>query len=102
MKRIIQSVVQYLAVICLAVGLAGFGAANAAGPGLQAAPQVNINQAGAEELAEALNGVGMSRAEAIVESRNTDGPFQSADELSRVKGIGPATVDKNRQRIELD
>lgn len=64
-----------------------------------AAEQVNINSATAEEIAEALNGVGLSKAELIVEYRNANGPFAHADELVNVKGIGLRTVDKNRDVI---
>jgi DNA uptake protein ComE-like DNA-binding protein len=34
-----------------------------------------------------------------VEDRSRRGPFRSADDLQRVSGIGPITVDKNRHRI---
>lgn len=71
-------------------------------PALDAAPVVNINQADASELSEALNGVGEKKAAAIVEYRRKHGDFGSAAALSEVKGIGPATVDKNRERIQLD
>jgi competence protein ComEA len=66
-----------------------------------AGQQVNINTATAEELAEALDGVGLSKAEAIIEYRNANGPFEHADELVNVKGIGLSTVDRNRGYILL-
>lgn len=62
---------------------------------------VNINVATASELAAALNGVGLSRAEAIVRYREQFGPFESVDELSEVSGIGAATVEKNRRVIAV-
>lgn len=62
---------------------------------------VNINQADPEELAELLKGVGMEKAKDIVEYRDKHGEFKSIDELTQVKGIGSATVEKNRSRIEL-
>jgi competence protein ComEA len=65
-----------------------------------AAP-VNINTASADEIAQALNGIGDAKAQAIVERRNTEGPFKSADDLSRVKGIGTKTVEQNRADIRL-
>lgn len=68
---------------------------------LAAAEQVNINTASAEEIAEALNGVGMSKAQLIVEYREANGPFAHIDELVNVKGIGLRTVDKNREVIVL-
>lgn len=68
---------------------------------LAAAEPVNVNTATAEQLAEALNGVGMSKAEKIVEYREQNGPFAHIDELVNVKGIGLRTVDKNREMILL-
>lgn len=63
---------------------------------------VDINTATVEQLAEALNGVGPARAEAIVAYREEHGPFGHIDELVNVRGIGLATVDRNRDRILLD
>jgi competence protein ComEA len=64
-----------------------------------AAEQVDINSADAQTLAEGLNGVGMSKAEAIVAYRDEHGPFASAEDLALVKGIGEKTVEKNRDNI---
>ena len=63
---------------------------------------VNVNSASAEEIAEALKGVGLSKAEAIVSYRNEHGQFKHVDELVNVKGIGIRTVDINREYILLD
>ncbi len=60
---------------------------------------VDINTADAQELAEGLDGVGMSKAEAIVAYRDEHGPFASADALANVKGIGEKTVELNRANI---
>ncbi len=68
---------------------------------LAAAESVNINTASAEEIAEALNGVGMSKAQKIIEYRELNGPFAHIDELVNVKGIGLRTLDKNRAMILL-
>ncbi len=62
---------------------------------------VDINTATVEQLAETLNGVGESKARAIVEYREAHGAFEHIDELVNVRGIGLATVDKNRDLIEL-
>ncbi len=66
------------------------------------AASVNVNRADAETLAAALNGVGLARAREIVRYRETFGPFTSVEELAEVKGIGPATIDRNRAVITLD
>ena len=62
---------------------------------------VNVNSASAEEIAEALKGVGMSKAAAIVTYRDENGPFKHVDELVNVKGIGIRTIDINREYILL-
>jgi len=69
-------------------------------PFLQAAP-VDLNTATAEQLAEALQGVGPAKAEAIVEYRQQHGPFTSIDQLLQVQGIGEATLEKNRDQLVL-
>ncbi|GMU42738.1 MAG: helix-hairpin-helix domain-containing protein [Xanthomonadales bacterium] len=66
-----------------------------------AAEPVNINTADAAAIAASLNGVGDAKAKAIVEYRQKNGPFKSADELVNVKGIGLKTVEKNRELIRL-
>lgn len=62
---------------------------------------VNVNTATAEQLASALKGIGPSKAAAIVEYRETKGKFKALSDLTRVKGVGAATVDKNRELIKL-
>lgn len=66
-----------------------------------AAEKVNINTADAATLDRVLDGVGPSKAIAIVDYRKTNGPFKSAEELAMVKGIGLRLVELNRDRIEL-
>jgi len=62
---------------------------------------VNINTASAIEIATSLKGVGENKAAAIIAFREANGPFKSLKGLTQVKGIGAATVDKNREDIEL-
>lgn len=71
-----------------------------ASPWLGAAP-VDINTATADELAKALTGVGPAKAQAIVQYREKNGPFKGADDLKHVKGIGKATLEKNRANITV-
>ena len=71
-------------------------------PGLLlAATPININQANAAAIAKSLDGIGQSRAEAIVAWREANGPFKKADDLRHVKGIGKATIERNRSAILL-
>ena len=62
---------------------------------------VNVNTADAKTISEQLKGVGLAKAEAIVEYREKHGPFKSADDLSLVKGIGERTVELNRDDIRI-
>jgi competence protein ComEA len=86
---------QSLAALILGLLLMLFGSA-------VPAAQVNINTADAATLARELTGIGLKRAQTIVEYRQKHGPFQSADELALVKGIGAATIAKNRALIRVD
>jgi competence protein ComEA len=61
---------------------------------------VDINNADAQSFTE-LKGVGVKKSEAIIEYRDENGCFTSVDSLQKVKGIGPKTVEKNRQMMVL-
>lgn len=63
---------------------------------------VNVNEASAAEMAEALQGVGEAKAQAIVDYREENGAFTAAQDLAQVKGIGAATIQKNEARIALE
>lgn len=65
--------------------------------------QIDLNSATWVELTQ-LRGVGPVTAKLIVSDREEVGPFSSIDDLTRVKGIGPKTVEKNRRwlRVELE
>ncbi|WP_369927894.1 ComEA family DNA-binding protein [Xanthomonas sp. NCPPB 2632] len=67
-----------------------------------ASTPVNVNTADAPVLAQSLDGVGLAKAQAIVAWREAHGPFESADQLTEVKGIGQALVDRNREAIQVD
>lgn len=71
----------------------------ALGPLATLAGPVNINTAGAEAISRELKGVGMKKAQAIVEYRNQNGDFQSPEDLLNVKGIGSAVLEDNRADI---
>lgn len=98
-----MNIVQRIALlVVLTLGWSIAPVASLAEPALHARPVVNINQASAAELAEALEGVGLTRAEAIVADREQHGPYANAEALSRVSGIGPATIERNRSYIQTD
>jgi len=62
---------------------------------------VNVNTAAPEALASALDGVGSSKAIAIVEYREEYGEFVSIEDLLDVRGIGPKVIETNRKKIAL-
>ena len=66
-----------------------------------AAEGVDINHADAAALQQGLTMVGARRAEAIDEHRRQHGPYRRVEDLTQVKGIGKAIVERNRQRITL-
>ena len=56
----------------------------------------NINTANAADL-QRVNRIGVVKAQAIIDYRNQHGPFRSLDELTRVRGIGPVTLENFRR-----
>ncbi len=61
---------------------------------------ININTADVATLAS-LNGIGQSKAEAIVAYREANGPFAVTADLANVKGIGERTIEKNATRLTV-
>ncbi|ELY4723096.1 MULTISPECIES: helix-hairpin-helix domain-containing protein [Cronobacter] len=62
---------------------------------------VSINTATADELAQAMNGVGKKKAQSIVSYREEYGPFKSIEDLKQVPGMGNSLVERNLSRIRL-
>ncbi|ERS84218.1 MULTISPECIES: ComEA family DNA-binding protein [unclassified Halomonas] len=71
--------------VALMLGLTPLGAV------AQEVEPINVNTA-SEELLTELPGIGPSKAAAIVEDREANGPYESAQDLTRVSGIGESTV----------
>lgn len=59
---------------------------------------IDINTADATQF-ETLPGIGPTRAQAIIEYRNTHGPFQTIEDIQNVSGIGPATFENLKNHI---
>ncbi len=59
---------------------------------------VNINTATAEQL-ELLPGVGPARAAAIVAHRKQHGPFERAEDLVAVSGIGNKALARMKSHV---
>jgi competence protein ComEA len=75
-------------------------AASFALPAFAATP-VNVNKADAATIARSLDGIGQSKAQAIVAWRQAHGPFQKVEDLAQVKGIGKGTLERNRDAIRF-
>ena len=91
-NRIVRKLFNSVVAACvLAVGMVG---ASLAAP-------VNINKAGAEEIAASLKGIGIKKAKDVVVFREKHGAFKSVEQLRDVKGFGEKTLEKNRQDIRL-
>lgn len=71
-------------------------------PFVVSAGPVDINTADAKTLARELQGIGLARAQAIVEYREKNGPFKSAEDLSKIKGIGAYVIEQNRANIQIE
>lgn len=82
------------------IGEAPGAAPDLARPQAEGGVPVDINTATAAEL-EALPGIGPALAAAIVDERQTGGPFGSVDDLDRVSGIGPAKIDGLRDHARV-
>jgi competence protein ComEA len=61
---------------------------------------VNLNTATQEDL-QTLTGIGPSKANAILEYRETAGKFKEVDELKQVTGIGDKTFERLRDSISV-
>jgi len=60
--------------------------------------QVDINTADWPEFS-VLPGIGETLAKRIVESRKQAGPFADLEDLERVQGIGPRTLERLRPHL---
>lgn len=61
---------------------------------------VDVNTATRSEL-EAVRGIGPVKAKAIVEYREKHGAYKSLDDLTGVKGLGKASVEKLKGELEV-
>lgn len=61
---------------------------------------ININNAQSEEL-QKLNGVGPSKAEAIITYREENGPFKAPEDIMNVSGFGEKSFEKIKEQITV-
>ncbi|AND41579.1 MULTISPECIES: helix-hairpin-helix domain-containing protein [Cytobacillus] len=62
--------------------------------------KINLNQANESEL-QMLPGIGPSKAAAIIEHRETNGPFKDVADLKLISGIGEKTFEKLKEHISV-
>ena len=62
--------------------------------------RIYLNTATAQQL-EALPGIGTVKAQAIIDYRESNGPFRSIEEVMEVRGIGPAIYESIRDLISV-
>lgn len=63
--------------------------------------KIRINSASSEEL-QKLQGIGPSKAEAIITHREENGPFKTVEDLLKVSGIGEKTLENIKDNIIVD
>ncbi len=61
--------------------------------------KIDVNSATSVQLEE-LPGIGEVKARSIIQYRETNGPFESVDDLLAVQGVGPATLDAIRDLVD--
>ena len=66
------------------------------------ASPVNINTADAPTLSKNIKGVGMKKAQAIIDYREKNGKFKKVEDLMKVKGIGVKLLEKNTGSIIVE
>lgn len=76
------------------------GALAAGRRGAAPATPIDLNRASASEL-ERLPGIGPTRARAIVRWREEHGGFGAVEDLLKVRGIGPATLERLRPLVAV-
>jgi competence ComEA-like helix-hairpin-helix protein len=70
------------------------------GPAFRANFRVNVNESIWVDWMQ-LEGIGPSLAQRIVAYRNLNGGFSSIEDVARVPGIGPATLDRIRPWLTM-
>jgi competence protein ComEA len=62
---------------------------------------IDINAAALAEL-DLLPGIGPVMARRIIDNREKAGPFKTVDDLGRVRGIGPKTIERLRAHVRVE
>jgi len=101
MKHLKKLFVLSMAVALIVVMAPGLFAEEAAKTSEDVVAKIDINKASVDELTQ-LKFVGPELAERIVEYRTEHGPFERAEDITKVKGIGSKVLEENRDRITTE
>jgi competence protein ComEA len=63
--------------------------------------KINVNKASVKELTQ-LKRIGPKYAERIVQYREKHGAFERVEDIKKVPGIGPMTLDANKDIITVE
>ena len=72
----------------------------AEGPATNGVERIDLNVATLGQL-ETLPGIGAVKAQAIIDYRKRNGPFESVEQIMEVSGIGPATYEGIRDLVRV-
>jgi len=100
-SKIFRAVLTAVAFVSVSLFSAQSLAAKADNTPSMALTKVSINSANADTLSDILTGVGLKKAQAIVAYREAHGKFKRVEDLALVKGIGEATIEKNKAKLTL-
>ena len=67
----------------------------------ESSEKININTATADQLMQ-LKRIGPAYAAKIIEFREKNGPFKNPEDITKVPGIGPKTLEENKDRISVE
>ena len=92
-------------ILCCTVGMVlspfAHGAPEADRKEPEVSGKININTATVDQL-QLLPRIGTKTAQSIVEYRTQHGPFNKADDLTKVRGIGEKTVKELKKHITVE
>lgn len=63
--------------------------------------KININNATSDQLTK-IPGIGVKRAQEIIEARDKMGGFKSLEDLTKISGIGKKTLEKMKDDLSID
>lgn len=95
-----QKVQDEMIIIVNKRGEEGEDSATASSSNAASEQKVKINYATQEEI-ETLNGIGPSKAQAIIQYREENGLFQAPEDLLEVSGIGEKTLQNFIEQIQI-